>query len=215
MTSNARDDTYNMFLAMLTDTFPRRVAINLEDAALFLTEQVGMATSQEMARVYAKSGRLIPGLRKSAAGTWLFPLPALARGLAEGFLASPEPAPEPVVFRARAATQAPVAPVTRGGRRRRSTLSFAVVDGWLLDDSIGEPKGWRWKIPGVGNLDVDSPSCENLSRRDRHQRARAAAAWEQLDAVLLLLSKKREAAAQLALVAAAPAADTDIGRFRS
>ena len=207
----AHDDTYRRFLSMLEDTFPRRVAINLEDAAQFLTQQVGMETSTEMARVYAKSGRLIPGLRKSPAGTWLFPLPALALGLADGFLASPEPPPEPVVFRARAAMRPPVAS-SRRGRPPRSSLGFVVIDDWLVDDLDKEPRALRWS-PHV--IDAAVETGKDLTQRERVRSDRSREAWESLAQRVDFIAGQRAAEERRRILEGAPAAVTGIGRHHS
>lgn len=179
---SARDETYQRFLALLDRTFPGRVAINLHDAARFLTDQVGMPTSVEMARVYAKSGRLIPGLRKSPAATWLFPLPALAAGLADGFLGSAEPVPEELMQRALTKHQDDQRKVAsrKGGRPRRSSLSFVSLDGWLIETQGNIPAAWHWSSSALDRTPEHTISEEQSKLKLALMKDRSQAAWKAL-----------------------------------
>lgn len=204
---SARDETYRRFLALLDQTFPGRLTINLDDAARFLTEHVGVPTSTEMARVYAKSGRLIPGLRKSPAATWLFPLPALAAGLADGFLGATEPAPDFVRSTALAKRETTKTVVVgRGGRPRRSTLGLVVSDGWLIDFDGDQERYWQWSTDNLApSLVADYDPNELRNARKRQARERSRSAWRALFDQILFLDGQRRAKDRLADLATRPA----------
>ncbi|WP_036140936.1 hypothetical protein [Luteibacter sp. 9135] len=197
---SARDETYRRFLALLDQTFPGRLTINLHDAARFLTEHVGVPTSTEMARVYAKSGRLIPGLRKSPAATWLFPLPALAAGLADGFLGTTEPIPESIRLTALAKRDAAakVAP-RRGGRPRRSALSFLATDGWVIDIGQEQEQSWCWDVANLAPAFlIDYNPEAAVTAKNRLAQTRSQCAWEALAEFVDLLDRTTRAQQRLA-----------------
>lgn len=204
---SARDETYRRFLALLDQTFPGRLTINLDDAARFLTEHVGVPTSTEMARVYAKSGRLIPGLRKSPAATWLFPLPALAAGLADGFLGATDPAPETIRSTALAKREATKTVVAgRGGRPRRSTLGLVASDGWLFDLDGDRERYWHWSTDNLAPslvADYDPNELRNTRKRQAQERSRSA--WQAILDQILFLDDQRRAEDRLANLKNRPA----------
>ncbi|WP_369929860.1 hypothetical protein [Xanthomonas sp. NCPPB 2632] len=203
---SARDETYRRFLALLDQTFPGRLTINLQDAARFLTEHVGVPTSTEMARVYAKSGRLIPGLRKSPAATWLFPLPALAAGLADGFLGTTEPIPESIRLTALAKRDAAakVAP-RRGGRPRRSALGFVAMEGWVIDAEGEQERSWCWNMTNLTPEFLISYDPESVATaKNRLARTRSQYAWEALAEFVDLLDRTTRAQQRLADLAERP-----------
>lgn len=213
LAERAAQETYERLLALADQRFPARVTLTLEQAAQFLTEDLGMPTSPEMCRVYAKSGRLIPGLRKSPADTWLMPKPALVAGIVEGLLlVDPDEVPQSVM-RSRAPTPVLAAAITTGlpvprrrGRRPSSARTTFGVDGFLFEaDNTGRVvNAWRWSTDWLEPPAHPAPSggeSRPLAKRALERRQRAKAAWEALaEAIEAYIAKKRadERAADLA-----------------